>query len=140
MMILLFYAGWYDMKHKLVEQWVVGLMMCFGALYFLLSGSLLDTIGVLFFTIFIWGLPTLFGFGIGDLLIFISLAFFIPTLDSMWLFYAVFLFYWILWTFYQLVFKDKKKMTLKEFVKNDYPLIPVIAVSFMVWIMMGGLA
>ena len=138
--ILLLYAGKYDMKNKLVETWVVALLLCFGCLYWLLGNmSFMDSVGVFFFTIFIWGLPTLFGFGIGDLLIFISLAFFIPNIQSMWVFYAIFLLYWICWTLWML-FKERKRMSLKLFVKNDYPLVPVIAVSFIVWVMIGGLS
>lgn len=131
--LLLLYAGFYDFRHKMVESWLVGLLLFVGGLYLAFNQNFVDTMAVVFFTLVIWGMPTLFGFGLGDFLIFLGLSLFIPNVSNMWLFYAIFIICWVAWTIIMIV-KEKKKWTLKNFYHYEYPLVPVIAVSFYIWL------
>lgn len=135
---LLGYASWFDYKNKLIEMWVVWLVLAFACIYFFTSGgNAIETGAVLFFTAVIWGMPTLFGFGIGDFLLFMGLAVFIGTISGMWAFYGVFI---VIWLFVSVVLmiKDRKKMNKRFFYYHEYPLIPVITASFTIWFI-GGL-
>jgi len=59
---LLGYASHYDYKHKLIEMWVVWLVLALACMYFFASyGNGVEVLAVLFFTAVIWGMPTLFG-------------------------------------------------------------------------------
>jgi len=136
--LLLLYAAWFDFKNKLVEYWVVVVLLVLGLIYLCFCQDIVETLAVLFFTVFIWGLPTFFGFGFGDFLLFVGLSFFIPDVGSMWLFYGVFLVIWIVWTFVFFV-NEREKLSLRRMCSHEYPLVPVIMISFYVWIGLGGI-
>jgi len=130
--LILFKASKHDYKTKHVEVHTPFLILLCSFLYMIYSGNnIIDTIGIVFITAFIFALPTIFTFGFGDFLIFIGLAFFIDTTDAFSLFLGIFLVMWIVWTIYLF---NKLKVSKKQFWKIDYPLVPAIAISFYIWI------
>ena len=129
---VLFRASKHDYKTHWVELATPFSISLCGFLYMIYSGNnIIDTIGVVIITAFIFAIPTLFSFGVGDFLIFVGLALFIDSSDAFSLFLGIFLVMWVLWTIYLF---HKFKVTKKEFLKIEYPLVPVIAMSFYIWI------
>lgn len=134
--IILAHSAVYDYKHKIVQWFVpVALISC-GILYLLLGyASMVDTFAVIVLIAFIFGLPCLFNFGVGDLLIFIGLGFFLGTEESLFSFLSIFLAIWFIWTVFIIAKykKEKKFNSWKSILYEEYPLIPVVAFSFYVW-------
>jgi len=129
---ILFIASKHDYKTKTVELYTPFLLLLCSILYMIYSGNnIMDTIGVVILTAFIFALPSLFTFGLGDFLIFFSLAFFIDTTEAFYLFLGIFLVMWVVWTIY--IF-NKNRVSKKQFWKVEYPLVPAITISFYVWI------
>ena len=92
---------------------------------------------VLFFTAVIWGLPTFFGFGLGDFFLFMGLGVFLGTISEMWMFYTIFIIVWLVVSLL-LIVRDRKILSRKFLFFHEYPLIPVITISFVIWFI-GGL-
>lgn len=144
---LLGYASRHDLKHKEIEMWVIWFGIVLACLYYLSTAGVvtginnidreIEIIAVLFFTAVIWGLPTLFGFGIGDFILFMVLGVFLGTISEMWNFYAIFIVIWLIVSLI-LVLKDRKKIDRNFLFHHEYPLVPVITASFVIWFI-GGL-
>ena len=109
------------------------LFIC-GMFYMILSGNnIWDTVGIVTIIAFLFIIPSFFSFGMGDFLIFLGLGFFIDTQEGLSLFLGIFLVLWIVWTVYML---HKHRVDKKGMWKMEYPLVPVIAFAFYVWIML----
>jgi len=133
---LLAYASYYDYKHLLIESEVVGLILLAGVVY-AFNYDLIQALSIFVFTVMIWSLPTIFGFGLGDFLLLIGLSLFLTNINSMWLFYTNLIVVWLVWTIL-MVYIQYKKGNRKPYdimFKFEYPLIPVIAISFYLWFM-----
>jgi hypothetical protein len=129
------YASRYDWEHRLVQWFIPVILILLGLLYVALGyADPMETLGVLIFTGFIFGLPTLFSFGIGDFLIFMGLAFFLKDQNSLFVFLFIFLAVWLIWTFFVMMkWRDKEKLTWRKITTKEYPLVPVILISFLIW-------
>ena len=137
--IILGYASFYDYKKLLVQNWTVSLILVFGVLYVIATNNIINSIGVLVFTIFIWGLPVFFGFGLGDTLLLLGLSLFLGSLTNMWNFYFILIIVWTIWTItmiYKYYYEHKIKR-LKDIFRHEYPLVPVIAISFYLWFLLS---
>ena len=133
-MVVLGKASEHDYKTKYVKLSTPLLILLCGVLYMMFAeNSIIDTIGIVIFTGFIFALPSLFNFGLGDFFIFLGLAFFFGTENAFFLFLSIFLIVWILWTVYYFKKLDKSN---KKIWKVEYPLVPAITFSFYGWIML----
>ena len=125
-------SGEHDYKTKYVKFSTPMLIILCGICYMFLSGNnVFDTMGFVVTTAFLFAIPSFFSFGMGDFLIFLGLAFFIDTTNAYSLFLGIFLILWIIWTVWMFY---KFKVSKKELWKIEYPLVPVIAVAFYVWV------
>lgn len=130
--IILAKSSKHDYDTMFVEWYTPILLLTCGVFYMLLSGnSIWDTIGIVTIIGFLFALPSFFSFGMGDFLIFLGLGFFIDTSDGLSVFLGAFLVLWIVWTVLML---HKHKTSKKQLWKVEYPLVPVIAISFYFWI------
>lgn len=131
--IILGYSSWYDLKHKLV-QWFIPIVLCVCSMTYVVLGyiSLVNALSVCVLLVFFFGLPTLFGFGVGDLLILLCLSVFIGSLSNLYWFLLCFFVITVFWSTMWIWRYKKMDQTkkIKELLFKSFPFVPVIAVSF----------
>jgi len=137
--VVLGYASWYDYKNKMVQTETIVLLIIFGLLYnFTNNSNWVDVLGFVILMAVLFGLPCLIGMGLGDLFLFIGLGlFFNDVLLFRWFLVAFLMFscVWTAWYVYRFsLLKDKKELNRFEF-----PLVPVILFSFLVYVILLGL-
>lgn len=134
--ILLLYAAKVDMEKMIVEYWMPGALSLLGVFYVVLRGfPVVEVIGVLFFTAVVIGLPTLLGYGVGDFFLFISLGLFLGFIEQMWIFYGILCVCYVVWQMGIWVMTHEK-VSRKMIMKTKRPLVPAIAVTFIIWMVM----
>ncbi len=140
---LLFYVSKFDYDHMAVRYRDGILLVLLGIIFMIVSESYLNSFVCMVLLIMIFGVPCLFGFGLGDLLVFISLAPFLSQ-ESIVLYLGVFFFIWIFWHIY-LVRKNvieghlqgiRASFSKKNIMTLQYPLIPAILISFVCWMVL----
>jgi Flp pilus assembly protein protease CpaA len=133
--LILGYASWYDYKTKTIQWFIPVLLFLCACIYLLFGFSDISSIFVCIFLFFFYSLPTLFGFGVGDLLIILPLGIPIGNLDSLFLFLLPYLCISIIWSIYWIYrYKKQEGSFSKSLLFKDFPFIPVIALSFYSWI------
>ena len=121
----------------MIETGIAVLLFITGIVFFAFGQAHIETISVVIMMGMIFGLPTLFSFGFGDLLVFLALGLFMTSLDEMWMFLGIFIVVWIAWTFIMLYKYNKEERITdwKSAIKTkEYPLIPAITVAFGGWL------
>lgn len=140
-LLVLFFVSQYDYYHMRVKLNEGLLLVVLGVVYMIVTGGYLQTFVCLCLLLMVFGLPCLFDFGLGDLLVFISLAPFLAMGNVYW-FLGVFFMIWLVWGVVMInknviegrfqrfwdAFSRKAVFTL------EYPLVPVILVAFIVWL------
>jgi hypothetical protein len=136
--IILGYASWYDLKAKTVQYLVPVLLFLCAYLYLIFDFSDISSIFICIFLLFFYSLPTFFGFGVGDLLILLPLGIFIGDLDNLFLFILIDLCISIVWSIYWIYhYKKQIGKFSKSLLFKDFPFVPVIALSFYLWIVLS---
>jgi len=130
--IILAKSSEHDYRTMFVEWYTPFIIIGSGIAYMLLSGNnIINTICIVIIIAFLFALPSFFSFGMGDFLIFIGLGFFIDSEASLSVFLGTFLILWLFWT---LLMLNKLRKKDKRYWKVEYPLVPVIAMAFYIWI------
>lgn len=131
--IVLFYSGWYDLKHMRVP-WFIPLVLCVCAMTYVVLGYIppVNALSVCLLLVFFFGLPTLFGFGVGDLMVLVCLGVFIGSLDNLYWFLVCFFVITVFWstTWIWHYKKQDREKKIRELLFKSFPFVPVIAVSF----------
>jgi len=140
LLVLYFVAG-YDYYHMRVKLNEGLLLVVLGVAYMVATGLYMETLICLCLLLMIFGIPCLFGFGLGDLLVFVSLASFVAMGGIYW-FLGVFFIVWVLWGVWMV--KKKKDegvfqryrdaFSRKLMFTLEYPLVPVILIGFVIWL------
>lgn len=136
--LILAYASWYDYKNNIVQRFVPILLFLYACLFLLFNLSDISSIFVCIFLLFFYSLPVIFGFGVGDLLVLLPLGIFIGDLDNLFLFISLDLCVSIVWSIYW-VYRYKKQIGnfSRSLLYKEFPFIPVIALSFYLWIVLS---
>lgn len=140
-LIVLLGVSFYDYNFLHVRLVDVLILFLIALIYGIYSGSYLQIIAYILIMVMVFGLPALYNLGLGDLLIFISLA---PMLIEGSIIYYLLIFFnsWWIW---HIVIVNKKvihgdlknireSLNKKNIVNLVYPLVPVIFISFLLWL------
>lgn len=142
---ILFYASLHDIETHTVQWFTPILLFASGISYMLIEQiPLIDVISILIFILFLFGLPCIFGMGIGDLLLFLGIGFFLRTISGVWLYILIFILCWTLWNIYMVVIAKwegtlqsyRSAFSKETFFTLEYPLVPAIAIAFLVFLAM----
>lgn len=134
--MLLCYGAYVDYEWHIVEHWMWVELICLGLCFSFIFSNVIILVSMVFFTLVIWGLPVLFTMGLGDLMVLIGINMFFSSIEEIFMFALLFIFIWFCWT---IIFKLWKKIEInrKTFFTYDYPLVPAIAISYIIWF--GGI-
>ena len=138
--VLLGHMAMYDYKHKEIQAWAIAVLYLLVVVYLLMGGNDFRVAGIsMIFMACIFAVPCLFYMGIGDLLLFVGLGAFIGSEDALWLFLSVLLVFWVLATLGVIARHPSVLKSKKELLTKEYPLVPVIVISFACWSALGGI-
>jgi hypothetical protein len=138
---VLFFVSRQDYSHMQIGLDGCILLVCLGLLYMVLSQTVFLGITMIILMVMVFGIPCMFGLGLGDLMVFISLAPFL-VLGNISMYLFLFFITWIFWHII-LVYKNNDKgllqglrssLTKKAIMTQEYPLIPVVLISFIIWL------
>jgi len=137
--VVLGYSAWYDYKNKMVQTEVIVLLIIFGLLYNIFNNSnWFDVLGFVILMVMLFLIPCLVGMGLGDLFLFAGLGLFFDDVLLFRWFLIAFLVgscVWTAWYVYKFNLLDDKK----ELKKFEFPLVPVILFSFLVYVVVSQL-
>ena len=140
-LIVLLRLSLYDYNTLHVKLSEVILACIIGGIYGFLTGDYIRILALELIMIMVFGLPCLFSLGLGDFLIFLSLAPFL-IIGDIQLFFLVFFSCWIVWHILMVsqnvIFGElknfKESFSKKNITTLFYPLVPVIFISFLIWL------
>ena len=130
--VVLYDASVFDIEKRLVNYFTIGLLAFFVVIgFFVLNNSLVNVLfsGFFFFCVFV--IPSLFSFGVGDLVVLVELGFLFNSFESGIVFMLCVAVGGIAWL---LVYAHRYDVDIVPGKDFSFPFIPAILFGFVFWV------
>lgn len=132
-----------DYDFMTVDLIMVLLLSGISSCFLILTGLFLISLTYFLLLLMLFGIPCLFNFGLGDLLVFLSMAP-ILAIGDIKIFLFLFFICWLIWHFTMVGLKIKdgtfksfsESLSKKNVFTVSYPLVPVIFFSLLIWLLL----
>lgn len=127
---ILIYCSYYDWKTQTIKLSNLIIIFDIGLLYTIQNQILIGTLitsTIILGMIFL--IPCIFSLGSGDFILLLGLGFFFTTQDQLNLFLGIFLITGLIYSIVYIKLYTKTKKILHQ----DYPLVPAIMISFLMF-------